>query len=455
MNDSRLPDQFEVNGKLWKQAEIDRPFLRQFPRDDIRALAKYIHKIRQTTFPSLSWIGQSATVEGLITYILGEETKTDQNTPPVEEPVTLPVSPVSSPVETVMASNGETKAALDELKNVFGKLGLLSSDVNSAEVETVVDQKLGAFRGQLIADAGTKITEASTNLLDEVNGLKDEFAQVLSRSTIRVEIITPSNVVVPCGLQHKQMPQLLSLLMDRFHVALVGPAGSGKTRAAEEAAKALDTPFSAVSVGEETTKSELMGYMDAKGSYVRTALRERAENGGILLLDEFDCGNANVATCLNALTANDKCGFPDGVLLDVSKKFSAIASLNTYGTGADRVYVGRNELDGATRDRFIFLDWGYDEALERELALRAFTECGGKRDEEGHNWVSYVQSVRKACEALKLRIIVSPRQSTAGCKLLGRGVFSRSQIEKLTIWKGTAKTEIDKVQAWLTANPTK
>ena len=46
-------------------------------------------------------------------------------------------------------------------------------------------------------------------------------------------------------------------------------------------------------------------------------------------------------------------------------KFICIGAGNTYGTGPDRVYVGRQELDGASLDRFDFLEWAYDETLER------------------------------------------------------------------------------------------
>jgi cobaltochelatase CobS len=40
-----------------------------------------------------------------------------------------------------------------------------------------------------------------------------------------------------------------------------------------------------------------------------------------------------------------------------------VATANTFGTGADRVYVGSLQIDGATLDRFAFLEWPYDEGL--------------------------------------------------------------------------------------------
>jgi len=46
-----------------------------------------------------------------------------------------------------------------------------------------------------------------------------------------------------------------------------------------------------------------------------------------------------------------------------------IAAANTYGKGADRQYVGRNELDESTIDRFRIgtVPMDYDEGLETAL----------------------------------------------------------------------------------------
>jgi cobaltochelatase CobS len=56
----------------------------------------------------------------------------------------------------------------------------------------------------------------------------------------------------------------------------------------------------------------------------------------------------------------------------VAKKhpdFICIAAANTYGRGADRQYVGRNELDESTLDRFRIgtVPMDYHEQLERQL----------------------------------------------------------------------------------------
>jgi cobaltochelatase CobS len=86
----------------------------------------------------------------------------------------------------------------------------------------------------------------------------------------------------------------------------------------------------------------------------------------------------------------------------------AIAAGNTFGRGASREYVGRQQLDAATLDRFTVFEVDYDEALELAIA--------GNDD-----WTRYVQKVRKAVEREKVRAIVSPRASISGAKLLAVG----------------------------------
>jgi len=79
-------------------------------------------------------------------------------------------------------------------------------------------------------------------------------------------------------------------------------------------ADALSLSFHAISVGSQTSKSDLAGYMTATGEYVRTQFREAYENGGLFLLDEADAGNSNVLILLNAALSNGKMAFPDGMV---------------------------------------------------------------------------------------------------------------------------------------------
>jgi MoxR-like ATPase len=161
-------------------------------------------------------------------------------------------------------------------------------------------------------------------------------------------------------------------------------------------------------------------------------LREAFEKGGLLLLDEVDAANAGVLTIINALLANGYCSFPDGVM-QRNENFRCICACNTYGRGADREYVGRNQLDAATLDRFAVVDFEYDENMERAIA--------------GNNeWVDKIQRYRKRAFDLKMRVVISPRASIFGAKLLANGMKEKL-VEDLVLWKGLSEDIRKKITA--------
>ena len=130
---------------------------------------------------------------------------------------------------------------------------------------------------------------------------------------------------------------------------MVGPAGSGKTTAAHEAAKALGIPF--YFTGAIDSAYKLTGFIDAQGRTVRTAFREAFEHGGVFLFDEMDSSMPAALLAFNAALANGHADFPDGIIKR-HPDFRAIAACNTFGGGANRQYVGRMQLDAASLDRF-------------------------------------------------------------------------------------------------------
>lgn len=238
---------------------------------------------------------------------------------------------------------------------------------------------------------------------------------------------------------HKQTADVIRYLGMGLHTLAVGPAGSGKTLAAEHAAEALGLKFYPQSVGSQTSKTDLLGYMQPQlngpAIPVRTILREAYEHGGLFLLDEMDAGNANVLTILNASLANGYCSFPDGVIKQHAD-FRVMAAGNTYGNGANRQYVGRNQLDAATMDRFVVVDWDYDTAIEAQIQ-QAFGITG---------WAEYIWQLRKAQQATGTRVILSTRAIVKGCKLLKAGT-PRDTVEQLALWAPVAADDKAKLQA--------
>jgi MoxR-like ATPase len=272
-----------------------------------------------------------------------------------------------------------------------------------------------------VRDIIAEAFEASESITTEMVAAMIEAAQKNAVKTIEVKRHDGSTKAV--GFQHYIFSDVLASISADIPIMLVGPAGSGKTHLVKSVADALGLRFIPQSVTAQTSISSLMGYMSASGIYINSPFRDAYENGGLFLLDEIDAGNANVLSALNAATSNGVCLFPDNVLVHKHNDFRVAAGANTYGNGANRSYIGRNPMDGATKDRFSIVDMPYDEALERALC-------------ENQAWCDTVQRYRHAVDELTdIKHIISPRATFSGEKLLAAGL-PVSKVMDMTIWKG-------------------
>ena len=216
---------------------------------------------------------------------------------------------------------------------------------------------------------------------------------------------------------HRDTPKLISFLAAGVHVFMTGPAGSGKSTGAELAAKALELPFFAISVCQQSTKTDFLGYMDATGTYRPTQFREAYEHGGLFNIDEIDAGNPNVLAVLNQALSGHSCSFPDK-MVPKHPTFKLVASGNTWGSGRTMQYVGRNALDAATLNRFAIIHWDYDETLERKLSGLP-------------EWANYVQKVRAEIKKRGVNHLVTPRASIFGAQMLRAGVPLKEVLDSV------------------------
>lgn len=227
------------------------------------------------------------------------------------------------------------------------------------------------------------------------------------------------------------LPTLIKAVSTGNAVMLVGPPGSGKTTAGAQVAEVFGVPFYANSNSRMDTRTLAFGYMDGGGSYRPGYLYDPMKSGGVLLDDEVDASNENVMVSKNSAIENRFAFFPNGERVDAGSNFYYIGSANTYGRGGDRMFVGRTQLDAATLDRFVVLEWDYDEDLERMLA-------------GNDTWCSFVQQVRAAVTTHKMRYIVSPRASIKGAQLLAADI-PEEQVRTMTIFKGWPEADVTKV----------
>jgi cobaltochelatase CobS len=296
---------------------------------------------------------------------------------------------------------------------------------------------------------------------DKVRELVRE--QVAALSPRRVEVVNLDGRANDVGVQHAYFDALLRIVACRLNCWLVGPAGSGKTSAVKFVSDALGLPFFGKSVGPQTSESSLLGYYDANGRYVRTQLRDCFEKGGVFVLDEVDAGNPAVLVTINSLLANGHAQFPDGIV-EKHKDFVLIACANTIGQGADQQYVGRQQVDAATLDRFVFLQWPYDvaveaaalgvpldcfEGLERPEPFKFLSTAAAENVEERvREYVTKVTAIRKSLKTLGkgVRHIVGPRANFSGVALVRVGWKVRDVLDAC-VWKGCAADTRSKIEA--------
>ena len=285
--------------------------------------------------------------------------------------------------------------------------------IDENKVRAIVDEQ-----------AGASIAAASRHVLENVKTeLTSALEKIATAQKIEIEVKDHTGTVRNVGRQHKTFPRLLKMAAARRNVWLRGPAGSGKTTAARMVAEALGLAF--YFTGAIDTEYKLLGFTDAQGRIVKRQFREAWENGGVFLFDEVDASLPNAVLALNAALANAYCDFPDGCI-PKHPDCIIIAAANTYGLGADATYVGRMRQDGAFLDRFVKLDWAYDEELERATCPNAA-------------WCAHVQAIRANVTRQGLQVIVSPRASYDGAALLAHGL-TWDETEEATL-RGAMTTE--------------
>lgn len=316
------------------------------------------------------------------------------------------------------------------------------------------------------------ITQVGSAFEERVNAIESKVGQMVDEAiaslpggtgggTVTVTIVKPDGSATKVDGQHFMFPVLLRLMTARLNAYLVGGAGSGKTHSVSVAAEALGLGFYPKSMGPTTQAHELLGYMDAGGNYVPGLLWKPWTEGGVLLLDEIDAASAAAVTTLNSALANGYCSFPHGVY-PKHPDCVFVAAGNTFGRGADRMYVGRTQLDAASLNRFFQLEWDYDERFELDLVYamsgaRGTRESGrrsvlyknpladDKRPQEAANYVDYALDVREAVSTLNIRTVVGTRDLVEGTTAIMRGGFRVGEVARMRFLAGLSVDDRKKI----------
>lgn len=255
-----------------------------------------------------------------------------------------------------------------------------------------------------------------------VNLIKAEFEGYTFPTRTVLEKATGELIEIEGATHHKVADVLVDLTAGE-HVMMVGPAGTGKSTIASQCAAALGFEYYSISLSPMTPSSQILGYMQAAGEYVRSLYREAYENGGVFHFDEIDNAHPSVLAVINASLANGHMAFPDKMVARHAN-FRCVASANTYGKGADRAYVGRQAIDAATLDRFTIESIEIDEALETQLCTNT-----GANATTVTKVLTTVRKYRANAAKKGMLVVVSPRASVGMCRLLAAGKSWDAAIE--------------------------
>lgn len=231
-------------------------------------------------------------------------------------------------------------------------------------------------------------------------------------------------------------------------IAVRGPAGNGKSLGVRTALEAMGFNVYHLDCTDSTTAEMLVGGLMPQsngGGGIDMVFRDGvitrafADAKGAIQLDEFDALDPRVAMVLQSAlhrAAPGKTRFvscPDHEEGGMEAKglCPIVVTMNTWGSGATRDYVGRNALDAASMDRF-------DTVIDTTYAKEELILSGTGLDKgTARELVKKVQKVRKDIENKNLRIVLSTRRLldvSESIRILGLSLeeaFSRDFTERL------------------------
>lgn len=220
-----------------------------------------------------------------------------------------------------------------------------------------------------------------------VTAIEDGLSQLSMPRPLVVKPLGETDEI-KVGLAHPCFDHLLEMGRIRQNTLASGPAGSGKTFAAEQVFKTLQSlpesqggfssdsvRFTVISCHNEMMPSDIVGPMipsikDGTENHRMSEAVKTYRDGGVLVWDEFDRLMGGTAVAANMALANQEWSMPDGTVIKRHPDLFILATANTLGQGKGRSPYGAAEvLDGATLNRFAggIIHWGYDMAFERQL----------------------------------------------------------------------------------------
>lgn len=246
--------------------------------------------------------------------------------------------------------------------------------------------------------------------------IKSEYGTIERKITTVIDGV-PKKVE---GVQHEKFETVLKFVANDEPVFLTGPAGSGKNFICKQVADALGLKF--YFSNAVTQEYKLTGFTDANGYYQPTQFYKAFTEGGVFMLDEMDASIPEVLVILNAAIANRYFDFPAPIgYVEAHPDFRVIAAGNTTGHGADYEYVGRNQLDAASLDRFAIVQIDYSMEIKNSMAgdLELVDFCRDFRNASEKVGVQVIVSYRAISRLAKMTQLLDLTEALKTCLVKG------------------------------------
>lgn len=291
-----------------------------------------------------------------------------------------------------------------------GAMDILSASITSILAQTQIPQ----IEANIMAGVEQKVRDF---IASEYGAIERKVVTVIDGKKAEVE-----------GVQHEKFETVVKFVANNVPVFLTGPAGTGKNILCKQVAQALGLNF--YFTNAVTQEYQLKGFTDAMGNYQPTQFYKAFTEGGLFMLDEMDASIPEVLVILNAAIANRYFDFPAPIgYVEAHPNFRVVAAGNTFGTGASYEYVGRNQLDAASLNRFAVVRVDYSVTIEDSVA-------GGDL-----RLANFCRAFRKAAKDAGQQVVVSYRN--IGMIAQMEQIMDLDEVVETCLVKGMEKDDLN------------